>query len=310
MAFTPLLIAGIADDLIRGLKVAAFGGPYNRANPTTASRVLAEQLGQPATSIVIGLLGLLLAATGNGSRRRVVTWGLALWAALGYRLFHPVQHGYLAYPLNLVRSVALALPMAWIIDRAGVPPPLRLAVVLALIVEMSSGRPYFCDPSATVEAIASLAHGETLPIRSPPGIRMWVEPVRARWYAWADYRNALIYLRQNTHPGTLVANVLKEPPFPAINGPTGRLSPFRAESGICWMWLVAIDLDPEFASSLEEADDSVVVWSPEEHERRSQLRLDRLAAVIRKHYRPEARFGRIEVWRRAGADVRSNSPER
>ena len=62
MAFAPLLIAGIADDLIRGLKVAAFGGPYNRANPTTAGRVFVEQLMQPATWIVIGLLGLLIAA--------------------------------------------------------------------------------------------------------------------------------------------------------------------------------------------------------------------------------------------------------
>ena len=200
----------------------------------------------------------------------------------------------------------MALPIAWIIDRAGVPAPLRVLAVLAIVVEMSMGVPLFCDPSATVEAIRSLAHGETLPIHSPPGSRAWFDPTKARWYAWEDYRDALIYLRRNTEPGTLVANVLKEPPFPAINGPTGRLSPFRAESGICWMWLVDIDLEPEFAAALEQATDSVVVWSPEEHKLLSQLRLDRLASVIREHYRPEARFGHIEVWRRSDA---RNPPE-
>jgi hypothetical protein len=308
LAFAPLLVAGIADDLIRGLKVVAFGGPYNRANPATATQVLVEELVQPATRIVIGLFVVLLAANRGASRRRAVTWGLALSAALVYRLFHPVQHAYLIYPLTLVGSVAMALPIAWIIDRAGVPPPLRVLVVLALVVETSLGPPLFCDPSATVEAIQSLAHGEMLPIHSPPGSRAWFDPTKARWYAWEDYRDALIYLRRNTRPGTLVANVLKEPPFPAINGPTGRLSPFRAESGICWMWLVDIDLEPEFASSLEGADDSVVVWSPEEHKLLSQLRLDRLASVIRKRYRPEARFGHIEVWRRAN-EPPPGSPE-
>ena len=48
----------------------------------------------------------------------------------------------------------------------------------------------------------------------------------------------------------MVANVLEQPPYPAINGPAGRLSPFQAESGICWMLLVNIDLEPEFAESL------------------------------------------------------------
>ncbi len=108
----------------------------------------------------------------------------------------------------------------------------------------------------------------------------------------------------------MVANVLEQPPYPAINGPAGRLSPFQAESGICWMLLVNIDLEPEFAESLAQADDSVVVWSPEEHGLVSQLRLDRLAAVIREHYRPEARFGHIEVWRRAAAWVQADTPKR
>src|SRR5207248_10038636 len=113
-------------------------------------------------------------------------------------------------------------------------------------------------------------------------------------------RSALIYLRETTHAATLVANVLKEPAFPAINGPTARLSPFRAESGICWMLLVDLDLDAEFAAALEQSTDSVVVWSPAEHELPSPLKLPCLVATVRKHYRPEACFGRIGVWRRVG----------
>ena len=106
------------------------------------------------------------ARRGRGaSRHRAVTWTLALSAALAYRLFHPVQHAYLAHPLALFSSVAMALPVAWIIERATVPSPLRVLAVLAILVEMSSGVPRYCNPSAAVEAIESLAHGETLPSR-------------------------------------------------------------------------------------------------------------------------------------------------
>jgi hypothetical protein len=55
----------------------------------------------------------------------------------------------------------------------------------------------------------------------------------------------------------------------------------------------------QFAAALEPAAGSVVVWSPAEHELPSQLRLPCLTAAILRHYRPEVRFGRIEVWRRA-----------
>src|SRR5207237_9048744 len=141
--------------------------------------------------------------------------------------------------------------------------------------------------SARLEAVGSLVRGQPLPPSSPPGSRAWFDLSRGRWYAWEDYRRVLIHLRETTRPTTLVANVLKEPPFPAINGPTARLSPFRAESGICWMWLVDLDLDGEFAVELQHATDSVVVWSPAEHELLSQLRLPCLTAVIRRLYRPE-----------------------
>ena len=301
LAFSPLVIAGIAGDLVHGLRTAAYGGPYSRADLATAQRVLVAQLRQSETSTAIALLVLLLVTTRGAARRRAVTWSLALGAALIYRLFHPVQHRYLAHPLALVDSVALALPIAWMIDRGTMSPFLRVICVLLIIGEVGLNLPIFCNPLGTAEAMVSLAHGRSIPIHAPPGTASWFEPRRGRRYPWEDYRNTLIYLRKMTSPKTLVANVLKEPPYPAINGPTGRLSPFRAESGICWMLLVAIDLDPEFAAALEQATDSVVVWSPDDFKGPTQLQLDRLHDVIRQHYRPEVRFGRIEIWRRADA---------
>ena len=277
LAFAPVLIAGIADDLIRGLREVAMGGAYNRASATTVRQVFAEEFQEPATLIVIGLLGLTLTTTRGAARRRAAAWSLAMAAALLYRPIHPVQHYYLIYPVILIGSIAVASPLAWIIELDRVPAPVRVAVILLVLSEMNHGRPKFCDPAATSDAILSLMHGQTLPDWPPPGSGDWFDPRFGRWYRWDEYRNTLIYLRAATDPETLVANVLKQPPLPAINGPTGRLSPFLAESGICWMWLVDIDLEPEFAAALERATDCVVVWSPAEDTVMSQLRLERLA---------------------------------
>jgi hypothetical protein len=299
MAFSPLLIAGIADDLMRGLRIAADAGTYHRADRATVAQVIAAQFREPTTVIAGALLIPALIAARGAARRRAATWMLALAAAVFYRAVHPVQHYYLIFPPMLVGVVASAIPMAWIAGRAGIAPMLRLIALLLLISELSQGIPGYCNLSATREALASLARGETIPTWSPPGSEGWFGFEYARWYAWDDYRLTLLHLRATTSPTTLVANVLKEPPFPAINGPAARLSPFRAESGICWMLMVHIDLEPEFADALERSTDAVVVWAPYSHEFPSQLNLGRLAAVIRKHYRPEARFGWIEVWRRA-----------
>jgi len=96
----------------------------------------------------------------------------------------------------------------------------------------------------------------------------------------------------------MIANVVNRYPFEALNGPTGRLSPFLAESGICWMTGVDIDLDPVFAKALERADDSVAVWLPHQIAYEPRMRYEKVHAVIRKYYEPAAQFGQIEVWRR------------
>jgi hypothetical protein len=297
IAFAPLFLAGIAGDLARGLRVVAAGGPYNRANFATARRALADEFRVPGTLLVLGLLTAILLAV-PGRRRRAATWTAALIGALSYRLFHPVQHFYLIHPVGLIGSIAAALPIGWIVSGAGVAAWFRVLAALFLTYELSVGFPLFCKVPATLEALDCLAHGRTITTRPPPGCWKWFGAFRPRWYTWDDYRRVLIHLRETTGPATPVANVLKEPPFPSLNGPVGRLSPFRAESGICWMWLVKLDLEPEFVAALERDTDAVVVWSPEEQDIQSQLVLDRMAAAIRAHYHFSARFGHIEVWRR------------
>jgi hypothetical protein len=64
---------------------------------------------------------------------------------------------------------------------------------------------------------------------------------------------------------------------------------------------VALDLDETFAAALERTADSVVVWIPSEPNVAPRMQLEQLTATIRRFYRPAARFGRIEVWRRTAS---------
>ena len=111
----------------------------------------------------------------------------------------------------------------------------------------------------------------------------------------------MAYLRVETSQRTLIANVLNAYPYETINGPIGRLSPFKTDAGVEWMAQVNGDLDTEFAQSLLDSEDSIVVWDSRQIDVDPELRLKRLIAVIRQHYEPAARFGKYEVWRRKSA---------
>jgi hypothetical protein len=307
LGFAPLAAQGLVDDLIRGLHVVAFGGPYSRATPADAVTVLLDELRGPWTIAVLGCL-ILLWRLDTPIRRPARTWLLALTAAILYRCFHPVQHHYLAHPLALVGSISLALPVARIASFPS-PRPLRVLVLALILYEVMPRLPDFCAPRDSILAISSLIRGID-PAEPPPGCRnLWFRP-HVCHYEWSDYCRALDYLRRTTSPETEVANVLRHLPFPSMNGPAGRLSPFRAESGICWMWLIDIDLDAPFAAALEQTPDSVVVWSPAEVRFDPRLKLERVTAVIHRCYHPAARFGMIEVWRRSyrGRDATDGAP--
>jgi hypothetical protein len=296
LLFAPLLLQGLVDDLISGLRVVAFGGPYNRATPRLALEIIAGELMDPWTITL--LVSLVLLWTVDLELRALArTWFLALVAAILYRAPHPVQHGYLANVLALISSIVLALPTARVASLRALARPVRALAVLLLCFEAMPQIPFYCLPLDSIRAIGSLARGVD-PALPPPGCRYsWFWPGRCH-YPWADYCRALDYLRRTTSPDTEIANVLRRPPFPSLNGPAGRLSPFRVESGIGWIWMIDMDLDEEFAEELERTPNSVVVWSPDEPRVDPRMNLARLRAVIRRCYRPEARFGSIEVWGR------------
>jgi hypothetical protein len=298
LGFAPLLLQGIFDDLIRGLRVVAPGGPYSRATPSVALEIIAGELSNPWT---IAILGSLIALWKFDEQLRPLarTWFLALVAAILYRTPHPVQHGYLATVLTLICSIALALPTAKVASIIVLARPVRVLVVLLIVYEAMPRIPFYCAPLGSIQAIGQLARGGE-PTEPPPGCRYsWFRPDSAH-YQWADYSRTLDYLRRTTSPDTQIANVLRQTPLPSLNGPVGRLSPFRVESGIGWMWVIDMDLDAQFAESLVRTPNSIAVWSPDETKVDPRLSLPRLRAVIRQFYRPEARFGSIEVWRRLG----------
>jgi hypothetical protein len=306
LAFAPLIAQGILDDLIRGLAVAAYGGPYGRANLAGALSVLGRELRQPWTLALVASL-MWLSRSGGALRRSAATWLLALLAALIYRALHPVQHEYLWNAPALISAIALAIPTAWIVRFPRLGPELRVLAAVLILYEAVPSAPRFCSARESVRALVPLIRSVD-PADPPPGcLHPWFRP-HACHYPWPDYCRLLDYLRRETGPETQIANVLKHPPFPSLNGPVGRLSPFHAESGICWMWLVDLDLDAPFAEALERTPDSVVVWVPGEIDEQPRLRLERVTEVIVRHYRPAVRFGRIEVWRRSDSGEVDRTP--
>ena len=217
------------------------------------------------------------------------TWSLAWLGVLFYEPIHPVNHLDLRLPILLVSSITLAFPVAWLLSTERIARPIVVVAIVVLACELMPRPPWMCNYVAAVEALGPLSRGE-MPTTGPVGsFRPFPRTHRTR-HRWNDYCALLCYIRDQTSPDTLVANVLNEYPYESINGPTGRLSPFLAESGICWMTLVRLDLDAEFADALVRSPNSVVVWNPDRAGEIPLLPVPRIIAVIHEYYAPAARF--------------------
>ncbi|MFO0950769.1 MAG: hypothetical protein U0835_06355 [Isosphaeraceae bacterium] len=211
----------------------------------------------------------------------------------------PYPHEYLAHPSALVWSVALPLPLNWLWSTPRLPPSVRWLLILAALLHSVPRVPGYWRPDAVFPAVRDLWLGR-IPKERPPGCVRGLEvrktPPKLE-YAWEDYRDLIEYLRTQTNRRTRVAGFFRGHPFPTVNGPAGRLPLFPSPGGILWLRFAAPELQAPFEEALTRPGDAVVVWAPEARFE-PRLKLERLEAVIRRLYRPEARFGIFEVWRR------------
>jgi hypothetical protein len=304
VAFLPLELAGVLRDFIHGLTILRPGGPYSDASSARSVQIVWDEMSQPRNSaLACALCAMVFGSRDRATKAMAGTWLLAQGAAMIYRPIHPQDHGYLQTPLALVGAVGWAIPIAWIVQTVAAEPRrrcMRFPAVLAILLIVYSAVPSIstanCSLAISIDAIRAAVRGGWPKV--PPGAWSWYAYGRSR-YSWGGYCQLLAYLRERTDQDTIVANVLRRPPFPSVNGATGRRSPFRVESGVPWVYTVAEDLDESFARELEhEGKNSIVIWSPTETPQVPRLALERTIAVIQTRYAPEARFDSFEVWRR------------
>lgn len=308
VVFSPLIADGLIGDLIAGVRQASYGSGYGKTTPQSVGLGVLRQLGligpDPGTVLVwhfvngwkvlatlLGLVGMLVVSD-RERRRMLAPWCAALAMAAMYAPLHPKAHGYLVLPLKLAWSVSWGVLAGVVIERV---TRWRTAAILGFLIVAVPGIPAFCLPGEAIDAVL----GRSTSRIPATAIEHFAPRKAGSPYRYDDYLAMLAYLRTSTSPETKVATVLRNVPFPAINGVVGRVSPLPAESGVIWLWSVNPRLEPRFADAVASAPKgSVVVWTPEDPSFTEALRLETLCNAIRKGYRPERRFGAFEVWRK------------
>jgi hypothetical protein len=299
LAFQPLVWSGIWDDFLRGVRLTFYGARYNKATPGS---ILTQMVLQALhLEFIIAPLAVLVLAPLGDARTRGTAW-VWLLASLGawfYKPMSPVPFPYLEHPLTLIWAVTIGVLVQLLMTPGLAHPAIRLAAVLVAMRLGVHARPGQCSVSYARQGLATLQRG-TDPDEAPLGIHIALpSDSRSTAFPWNDYRETLAYLRTQVDPSTRVANLLHV--VPALNGPSGRLTPLPAES-LAWLG-VHPDDEPAFQRALERADaNSVVVWTPVKGKFNDlwshYAEVERLAPVIRRYYEPMARFGDVEVWSR------------
>jgi hypothetical protein len=296
--FIPLIAAGVLDDFVGALRVTRFGGNYNRTNWSIIfSRFRDLFWGDWTIQWLAGALALLAVSGPAALRRPARTWMLALAGAVGYKAISPVQHEYLDQPMRLAASIGLTLPAAWLLAVPRLTPSGRLAGLVVLLASAVPGWPRYCTARGSLDALGPLVRGE-IPEGAPPGCRNYFPRGRAG-DPWDDYRRVLLYLRHEVDRRRPVASLLRSLPLPAVNAPSGHLSPFPSAAGCMYLLLVDPGLEDGFIEALERTAGTLVVWRPHNPDLMEALKYPRMEAAVRRHYRPCERFGYIQVWERS-----------
>jgi hypothetical protein len=320
ITFAPL--ARVVPSFLKGVRQAAYGSAYSERTPETFLRGLGNQFlkeypGSVAPSVAVTRrladlrmafaigLGLALLALHvlpiQGSKPAIDSmWLLAFATSLVYEPLHPKWHAYLAHPRHLLAAITLGSVAGSLLAHGGASNPRRTSVLLlGLLIVASPGMPRFFDPLRSIEGIRILARGRP-PDVAPLGAVEHFRPEDPRaLIRWNDYRDSLVYLSKATTAETLVANLVRNKPLLAINGPIARLSPWPAESGIVWIYSVDPERERDFLTALESAPaGTAVVWDPDLPASLPGMEVELLRQGVRRWFRREAVFGPIEVWRK------------
>ena len=228
--------------------------------------------------------------------------------AFFYKPLSPVPHEYLIQPLRLVQSVALAPLAGWLLAMPRLIPSVRLAGLALLIYTAAPGLPRYCTARGSLEALGPLVRGE-IPERPPPGCRNYFPPPEPGHYdSWDDYRRPPHIPPPRHRPPQVGRQPAAVLPFPAVNGPTSRLTPFPAAGGIHYLSLVSPEQEDRFAEALDRHADTLVVWTPDDKLMVDELKFPKIEAVIRRRYHPLVQFGHIHVWGRSDCASGSEAP--
>jgi hypothetical protein len=304
LLFYPLLREGLVPDLVQGLASVMPGSRYSGPRWFQLLDVL-RLCAQARAWVILPALMILWPSATARTRRSAGRWLLMLAGSVVYLTITPVVRPYSVHAfwliwaftfgvvVEMVRGEAVARPWPW---------SARAVAVLGLVMVLNVGQiPSALDLSSLKPALTALA--EHRPVaEAPAGYRRVFGTVD--FAPWDDYQATLAYLRTQLSPSTRVANALVGV---AINGPTGRLPAFPAESAN-WLFVVRAEDEERFITTLRDSPDSVVVWSPEAPRQNSVVeRFPRLAETIRTLYEPSARFGPIAIWRRKAGTAEPGS---
>ena len=311
LGFVPLIATGAFDDFLRCLRSITYGSGYNRVSPTTVVfRMFSQASGRLSGVTVPASILLLLLSSRVDARYRGAAWAL-LAAMAGLFLYAPVSPLFLPYsqfPFESVFAVATCL-LAGLIVATGSRSIVHVTALLLLFGLVGLKKPEFVTFKGHYEdrvvqyhgkayilkrkeygireAIGFLKSGE-LPVGNPPGFRDTLRP-----YPWDDLRGVIVYLRAHTTKETPVANLTLDCAA-AITGVVPRLSPLPADSFGLPIFPELL-LEPDLRA-LRDSENCVVVWNPAS----AEAEFPGLAPIwesIRAHYRPEAKFGDLEIWR-------------
>jgi hypothetical protein len=296
LVFAPLVFTGLWHDFLFGqwgLSLVSPRGDYNTDSLSFRLVKFIKPVNLPVIAVV--WMSTLVAVKHPERRRLYLTWLTAFFLAAIYRPLSPhVDHEYLSHPFYLVLSVCFALTAFGICRLAELSPLVRLTALGLLLALAMPTKPRYVG-LASLHYTSAIVKG-TKPTNEPPSYleyRRRIDPAIAR-YAWTDYQAVLEYLGRHTTQETRVANLLYY--TPAILGNVRRPSVFPTPA-LNWPKSVPSVL-ALYVRRLEEATDSVVIWSPKEPSPDHPQLFEAFRPIIERDYEFDTRFGEIEVWRR------------